>query len=305
MATGRRPRFSVLTSDRRPRPRPPAHVPGLGAGANVRRLGARRRRRRLHGHVGRPDARRGGHHGPAGARPAIALVAVVVAARRDALAASSGELITVLDPTGAFEPDASRRWTPCSPPGTSTLRTADRDVINADGGLRRAIVKPASRQSGCVPTTTSAGSSSLAAPSSTPPAAPRRLRRRPRLRLRAPHHGAGPWCRPRAAHPRATPTSHRAHPTLTARPPRRRPPGGGAPSTITVPAPESTLSSEPTRNEGCYRVVRRLRRATRSSASSYRHEAGAAGCGERLAATCMRPCAAWSSAPRTASWSRG
>ena len=64
---GDRSASSLLRPDARlrPRARAPPDVPGVGAGANVRRLGARGRRRRLDRRVGRPDARRGGRRGPA------------------------------------------------------------------------------------------------------------------------------------------------------------------------------------------------------------------------------------------------
>ena len=69
------PRFSVLTPICDPEPRPPPDMPGIGAGADVRWLGARGRGRRLHRRVGRPDARRGGRRGPSGCGYSTALTA--------------------------------------------------------------------------------------------------------------------------------------------------------------------------------------------------------------------------------------
>ena len=66
-----------------------------------------------------------------------------VAALRDALAASSGELITVLDPTDAFEPDALAAMDAVFTAGDVDVAYADHDVINADGDYVEPSFKPA------------------------------------------------------------------------------------------------------------------------------------------------------------------
>jgi GT2 family glycosyltransferase len=66
-----------------------------------------------------------------------------VTAHRDALDASSGELITVLDPTDAFEPDALAAMDAVFTAGDVDVAYADHDVINADGENAEPSFKPA------------------------------------------------------------------------------------------------------------------------------------------------------------------
>ncbi len=66
-----------------------------------------------------------------------------VAAHRDALAASSGELITVLDATDALEPDALAAMDAVFTAGDVDVAYADHDIVDADGAYVVPSFKPA------------------------------------------------------------------------------------------------------------------------------------------------------------------
>ena len=180
-----------------------------------------------------------------------------VAAHRDALAASSGELVTVLDATDALEPDALAAMDAVFTAGDVDAAYADHDIVDADGAKVMPSFKPAF--------------------------SPERLRAhnyidRPVVTRRTVADAAGGFRDGYdGAHDydfvlRATEQARRvAHvPRILGH--THRPPVGTAAdgdSAVTATAAARAVADhcaragiaaavEPTRNEGCYRVVRRL-----------------------------------------------
>ena len=287
----------------RPGACPPPDVPGIGAGADVRWLGARGRATTAPPPRGSPrcSPRRPLKTRASGTPPPSPWRRRRRQPRRAGHV--GGELIAILYAGDVLDPDALAVMDAAFDRGDDVdVAYSDHDVIDADGVyvdpvvqarlLARAAARPQlhrpSRSSPAATVADAVGGFRDGYDGAHDYDFVLRLTERAR----------------RTAHvPRIV--SHLCRSPGGGRRRRRRqsaPTAGARASPITASASASTPPSSRPRNEGCYRVVRRVA-PSRSSASSSRHAERAAGSGEQPAATSSTPCAASSSARRTASWS--